>query len=210
MMNRTLSVVTIGLASAFLSRQASAWDQPPGARAYVIESGCDYPGFDYSRGTANDARDCGNQCLADTYCTTFEFNTSNHFCYLKNGRPQITAVSSDGVCGVVDPRWEWDIDRPHLDIAWFWRGSPEDCQAACFANPNCVTWNFDSAAAQVSSDTPSCWLKNGVPDPVERRGGVSYCAKDFQRETSEQLRPDDVCSRPVWGHLVSGRVPGRF
>jgi hypothetical protein len=107
-MNRILPILTIGVVTTFFYRPAMAtWDQPPGARVVVVGPGCDYPGFDYSRGQANDAWYCGNRCLEDSYCNTFEFNTSNHICYLKNARVQIQSVSSDGVCGFVGPRFEW-------------------------------------------------------------------------------------------------------
>jgi hypothetical protein len=150
-------VMTGLLGSALLLVSGSVhaqWEQPAGGSIIVVGSGCDYPGFDYSRGSANSAQDCGNQCLADSYCTTFEYNSSNHFCWLKNARAQQKAVGYDGTCGFVatsqGPRWEWDIDRPGNDFASFWTGSPEACQAACSSNSNCGAWNFDSAAAQLN------------------------------------------------------------
>jgi hypothetical protein len=208
-MNRSLSVVTIGVVSAFFCRQASAWDQPAGARVVVEGSGCDFPGYDYWKFTASDWDECGNRCLGDTYCASFEYNTSSHTCYVKNGIPPIQGTSSEGVCGYIAPRWEWDIDRPGNDIDAFWAATPQACEAACGSNPNCNAWSFNSAKAQ--GNATSCWLKSGLPDPAERTDGVTYCLalQTFQCGTDRNGVPQycTICTNEASGHMVSGRNP---
>jgi hypothetical protein len=205
MMNRTLSVVTIGFVSAFFCRQASAWEQPPGARVITEGSFCDYPGSDYRNDSATDSDDCGNQCLADTYCRAWAYNGSNHKCYLKNAAPAPKAAGSERICGFIDPRWEWDIDRPGNDIASLWTPTPDACEAACSSNPSCNVWTFDEVNAQTNA--ASCWLKSGLPNPVEKEE-IAICTSYVNG--CNPFEPPYYCAACVnWvtGHFVSGLNP---
>jgi PAN domain len=206
-MNRTLSIVAIGVVSAAFCRQASAWEQPAGARVITEGSSCDYPGSDYRQDSASDDDDCGNQCLVDTYCRAWAYNASNHKCYLKNAAPAQKAAGSERICGFIDPRWEWDIDRPGNDIALLWAGTPDACESACGSTPNCNMWTFNEVNAQIGGT--SCYLKSGVPSPVEKKE-ISVCTAENYVACGSSNGITTycyVCATTVTGHFVSGLGP---
>jgi hypothetical protein len=202
MMNRTLSIVTIGVVSAFFCRQASAqWAQPSGAQVYNEGASCDMPGADYKQVSASNDTDCGNTCLADSYCRSWAFNVSNHTCYLKNGAPAEVAAGSNRICGFIAPRWEWDIDRVGNDIASLFTFTVESCELACGSNPNCTQWTFNEARMK-EKITPDCYLKSGWSAPQER--DQQHIDHFYQCGTPGQPQ---TCVWSTYGHLVSGVTP---
>lgn len=61
---------------------------------------------------------------------------------------------------------EPDVDRPGSDVKILWlRGGAEACQEACAQNPLCKSYTYvkDGVAGRMEG----CWLKDGVPPPVE-------------------------------------------
>lgn len=65
------------------------------------------------------------------------------------------------------PAWvEPDVDRPGSDFKILWlRAGAEACQEACAQNPRCRSYTY--VRRGVSGRMEGCWLKNGVPLPVE-------------------------------------------
>jgi hypothetical protein len=93
----------------------------------------------------------------------------------------------DGEPTPLQPAWvEPDVDRPGSDFKILWlRGGVEACQEACAQNPLCKSYTY--VRAGVSGRLEGCWLKNGVPSPVEDGCCVSGVKSDetlsrFMRE----------------------------
>jgi hypothetical protein len=65
------------------------------------------------------------------------------------------------------PAWEEpDVDRPGSDLKILWlQGGLEACQEACAQNPLCKSYTYvrEGLAGRIEG----CWLKSGVPPPVE-------------------------------------------
>jgi hypothetical protein len=101
--------------------------------------------------------------------------------------PQIEAIKRqwDGFADV-------GIDRPGFDFAQTSAGSAELCNQYCDANSRCVAWSF------VPSQS-SCFLKDGVPDPVTVAGVTSGLARaietGFDRPGSD-YRLENLSQRP--------------
>ncbi len=76
------------------------------------------------------------------------------------------------------PGWvETDVDRPGSDFKILWlRGGVEACQEACAQNPLCKSYTY--VRAGVAGRLEGCWLKNGVPPPVEDGCCVSGVKSD--------------------------------
>ncbi len=58
------------------------------------------------------------------------------------------------------------MDRPGMDFKILWlRGGLEACQEACAQNPLCKSYSY--VREGVAGRIEGCWLKSGVPPPVE-------------------------------------------
>jgi hypothetical protein len=69
---------------------------------------------------------------------------------------------------------EYGTDRSGSDLMGFAlppNGSPQNCEGACYANPNCVAWTFVRTGHQ--GPTPRCWLKGAVPARSDNPNAVS-------------------------------------
>lgn len=59
---------------------------------------------------------------------------------------------------------EYGTDRPGSDIYAFWlppNSPPQNCEGACYANPNCAAWTFVRTGWQ--GPFPRCYLKRPLP-----------------------------------------------
>jgi hypothetical protein len=76
-------------------------------------------------------------------------------------------LAMDGESGGRQPAWEEpDVDRPGSDFKILWlQGGLAACQEACAQNPLCKSYTYvrDGVAGRIEG----CWLKSGVPLPVE-------------------------------------------
>ncbi|MEM0963730.1 MAG: PAN domain-containing protein [Bacteroidota bacterium] len=68
---------------------------------------------------------------------------------------------------------EAGIDRPGADYRSFDAGGAgyAVCQAACASATECRAWTH--TAPGIQSEGGMCWLKNAVPEPVQREGTTS-------------------------------------
>jgi hypothetical protein len=68
---------------------------------------------------------------------------------------------------------EPNVDRPGADYRSFDLAypRPEDCRAACMAEPGCVAFTYVNPGVQ--GPNPRCWLKSQVPQPVTNACCVS-------------------------------------
>jgi len=90
------------------------------------------------------------------------------------------------------PAWvEPDVDRPGSDFKILWlRGGVEACQEACSQNPQCKSYTY--VREGVAGRLEGCWLKNGVPPPVEDGCCVSGVKSD---ETVSRIVREPVLPR---------------
>jgi hypothetical protein len=77
--------------------------------------------------------------------------------------------SASGQSQPFQPTYEEGIARRGQDYRSFQPTDPSAlyCQQACLAEPQCRAWGYDGGKQ------PTCWLKSGVPAPVQARGIVS-------------------------------------
>jgi hypothetical protein len=173
---------------------------PPPVRAggrferNINRGGSDYRDFDLAAPRPElclEACEREGQCLAYTYVRPGVQGPAPR-CWLKSAIPQPTP-NDCCVSGVVrtapvmmqpplpppppPPRGgaalERNINRPGADYRSFdlAQPAPHQCQAACFAEPQCVAFTFVHPGVQ--GPNARCWLKSAVPPPVPDRCCVS-------------------------------------
>ena len=78
------------------------------------------------------------------------------------------------------PKQAWvepNVDRPGSDFKILWlRGGLQACQEACAQNPLCKSYTY--VRPEVEGRLEGCWMKNGVPPPVEDGCCVSGVKSD--------------------------------
>jgi len=114
----------------------------------------------------------------------------------------VTVVhAKDGEPAPRKPAWvEPDVDRPGSDFKILWlRGGVEACQEACAQNPQCKSYTY--VREGVAGRLEGCWLKNGVPPPVEDGCCVSGVKSDetVSRFVREPVLPPRRTDTPPEG-----------
>src|SRR3989304_4179912 len=79
----------------------------------------------------------------------------------------VATVAHAGEGGGRKQAWgEPGVDRPGADFKILWlRGGPGACQEACSRNPLCKSYTY--VREGMAGRLEGCWLKDGVPPPVE-------------------------------------------
>jgi len=114
----------------------------------------------------------------------------------------VTAVpAKDWEPTLLKPAWvEPEVDRPGSDFKILWlRGGVEACQEACAQNPLCKSYTY--VRAGVAGRLEGCWLKNGVPPPVEDGCCVSGVKSD---ETLSRFLREPVLAPRMTDTLPDG------
>jgi hypothetical protein len=137
--------------------------------------GCDFKIFAApSQETTDGYAVCFDACGADSSCQAWNLDrrSGTPMCFLKNCVPPPT--SSVGlITGVKLPFTmsgvEFNIDRPGCDFKNFTTADfdAKVCSNACGADSSCQAWNLDRR-----SGTPTCFLKNCVPDPTSTASAI--------------------------------------
>src|SRR5262249_22186707 len=70
---------------------------------------------------------------------------------------------------------EFFTDRPGMDYKDYAVGDPELCQAACANESRCAAYTYVKPGVQGAA--AHCWLKSGVPNPVQNECCISGVAK---------------------------------
>lgn len=122
----------------------------------------------------------------------------------------VTVVhAEDGEPTPLKPAWvEQDVDRPGSDFKILWlRGGVEACQEACAQNPQCKSYTY--VREGVAGRLEGCWLKNGVPPPVEDGCCVSGVKSDETvfRRVREPVLPPRKTDTPPEGAKQEASVP---
>lgn len=95
------------------------------------------------------------------------------------------------------PAWvEQDVDRPGSDFQILWlRGGPEGCQAACAQHPLCKSYTYVKPG--IPGRIEGCWLKNGIPPPVE--DGCCVSGVKTEETVAGTLRKPPIAPEPSPG-----------
>jgi hypothetical protein len=113
-----------------------------------------------------------------------------------------TILATDGEPTGRQPAWEEpDVDRPGMDFKILWlRGGLEACQEACAQNPLCKSYSY--VREGVGGRIEGCWLKSGVPPPVE--DGCCVSGVKTEETISRIVR---VPAFPAGGQAMPSGVP---
>jgi hypothetical protein len=117
--------------------------------------------------------------------------------------------AKDGETTPPKPAWvEPDVDRPGSDFKILWlRGGLQACQEACAQNPLCKSYTY--VRPEVEGRLEGCWMKNGVPPPVEDGCCVSGVKSDetVSRFVREPVLPPRITETPTDGAKQEAPVP---
>jgi hypothetical protein len=171
LITRALIMPTCLLAAAILLRPLSV----------QAVDGFDMPGSDYDNFNASSQFVCRNSCGGDSRCQGWTWvkpgiqGPSGH-CWLKHRLP---ALVKNDCCNSgsrkniskQDLRAEDRTDRPGWDFKNFVTDSWKTCEAACTEEQICAAWAY--ARAGLQGPRGHCWLKTGIPHPVDNQRTVS-------------------------------------
>ena len=143
--------------------------------------GFDLPGSDYANFSASSASVCRNTCGGDSRCQAWTWvkpgvQGPTGRCWLKHRLP---ALVKNNCCNSGsreniskrDVRAEDRTDRPGSDYQNFVMDSWKICEAACADDRTCAAWTYARPGFQ--GPRGRCWLKAGVPHPVDNQNTVS-------------------------------------
>jgi hypothetical protein len=143
--------------------------------------GFNLPGSDYANFNAGSPTVCRNTCGGDSRCQAWTWvkpgiqGPSGH-CWLKHRLPTLVrdACCNSGSRENIskrDLKAEDRIDRPGLDYRNYPDDSWKTCESACAQDQRCAAWTY--ARAGLQGPRGHCWLKDGVPHPVDNPKTVS-------------------------------------
>lgn len=143
--------------------------------------GFNLPGSDYANFDARSAAVCRHTCGGDSRCQAWTWvkpgiQGPSGRCWLKH---RVPALVKDNCCNSGsreniskrDLRAEDRTDRPGLDYKNFVVDSWKTCEATCADESRCAAWAYARAGFQ--GPRGRCWLKSGVPYPVENQYTVA-------------------------------------
>jgi len=117
--------------------------------------------------------------------------------------------AKDGESTPPKPAWvEPNVDRPGSDFKILWlRGGLQACQEACAQNPLCESYTY--VRPEVEGRLEGCWMKNGVPPPVDDGCCVSGVKSEetVSRFVREPVLPPRVTETPPDGSKQETPVP---
>ena len=109
------------------------------------------------------------------------------------------------------PKQAWvepNVDRPGSDFKILWlKGGLQACQEACAQNPQCKSYTY--VRTGVEGRLEGCWMKNGVPPPVEDGCCVSGVKSEetVSRFVREPVLPPRVPDMSPDGAIQEETVP---
>lgn len=147
---------------------------------YAVD-GFDLPGSDYVNFNASSAFVCRNTCGGDSRCQAWTWvkpgiQGPTGRCWLKHRLPSLVKNNccnsgSRANISKTDLRAEDRTDRPGSDYRNFVTDSWKTCEATCTGDGKCAAWTYARAGFQ--GPRGRCWLKVGVPHPVDNQNTVS-------------------------------------
>jgi hypothetical protein len=167
--------------------------------AYAVD-GFDMPGSDYVNFSASSASVCRNTCGGDSRCQGWTWakpgvQGPTGRCWLKHRLPNLVKNSccnsgSRANISEADLRTEDRTDRPGSDYRNFDTDSWKTCEATCAGDGKCAAWTYARAGFQ--GPRGRCWLKVGVPHPVDNEhtvSGVRFRRASVQIDPGTNLVP---------------------
>jgi hypothetical protein len=143
--------------------------------------GFDLPGSDYANFAASSAFVCRNTCGGDSRCQAWTWvkpglQGPTGRCWLKHRVPALVRndccnSGSHENISARDLKAEDRTDRPGSDYANFVTDSWKNCESTCANDQKCAAWTY--ARAGLQGPRGHCWLKAGVPHPVDNPQTVS-------------------------------------
>ena len=125
--------------------------------AFRLYDDTDAPGYDFGYYGPPTLDSCQKQCLEETQCKAFTYNSLNESCFLKdNARVQFKRYwgATTGIkTGANSISLRRNRDAPGNDYKWVKSPTLSDCRTLCDEEPNCKAFTFNKSK-QV------CFLKN--------------------------------------------------
>ncbi|HWQ19861.1 MAG TPA: PAN domain-containing protein, partial [Methanotrichaceae archaeon] len=140
---------------------------------YPNGAGIEYAVLEYNEDPAINSGVTYANYYNDTICwglCNSSKNTSAH------GSGQGISDQGDGSISSRYLAWEEGIDRPGMNYKDFEPPSPDPniCAEECSRIPDCSAFTYVQPGVPGG---PRCWLKNGVPEPLQREGRISGVKK---------------------------------
>ncbi|MGZ8911086.1 MAG: PAN domain-containing protein [Methylococcaceae bacterium] len=145
---------------------------------------------------------CGDFTLSTGQVVRF---TGNGFVHLGAGPVTVEDIvipPSDIAPPMPGPtgNMEFNIDRPGQDFQNFdlQNADPAVCKQACDQNPSCKAWTYVNPN-MTQGPNPRCWLKTGVPNPLNSTccvSGVKGGSSDGSKCPPGTIELLGVCSAP--------------